>query len=305
MKRRSFVSAIISFILPIMLFTACDMNTVIDAVGGALDDTHSYSAEKEVLSDTAGNEMFVHYLDVGQADSIVVELPDDKLMLIDAGVKDSGQTIVTYIHSLGYDYIDYFVCTHAHADHIGGAVEVIENFEIGTVVVSPEGNTTYTYESTMDAINQSGAELKYGMAGYVIASGDNYKAEVIAPATQFEDFTELNNSSVVIKLTYGTRVFLFMADAEELEESTITANIRCDVLKVGHHGSTSSTSLKFLNKALPSIAIISCGVNNEYGHPHDMIINRLKGKGATIYRTDEDGTIVIKTDGVSLEVVGR
>ena len=248
----------------------------------------------------SGKEMKVHFLDVGQGDSIFIELPDDKTMLIDASEREYADKITTYIYSCGYNSLDYVVATHPHSDHIGGMADVIGSFGVGNVILSPATHTTKTYTNMLTAIDQSGAKVTLGTAGTEIFSDGDLSAAVIAPVT--EDYSDLNNSSVMIMLTYGEKKFLFTGDAEEEEERTVTADIKCDVLKVGHHGSSTSTGSAFLTAASPKYAVISCGTGNSYGHPHTETIDKLKKAGINIYRTDLQGDIVMACDGKNITV---
>ncbi len=249
---------------------------------------------------TGGKEMKVHFLDVGQGDSIFIELPDDKTMLIDASEREYADKITTYIYSCGYNSLDYVVATHPHSDHIGGMADVIGSFSVGNVILSPATHTTKTYTNMLTAIDQSGAKVTLGTVGTEIFSDGDLSAVVIAPVT--EDYSNLNNSSVMIMLTYGEKKFLFTGDAEEEEERTVTADVKCDVLKVGHHGSSTSTGNAFLTAASPEYAVISCGTDNSYGHPHTETIDKLQKAGINIYRTDLQGDIVMTCDGKNITV---
>lgn len=249
---------------------------------------------------TTGNELKVHFLDVGQGDSIFIELPDNKTMLIDASEKEYADRITTYIYSCGYNSLDYVVATHPHSDHIGGMADVIGSFSVGNVILSPATHTTKTYTNMLTAIDNSGAKVTLGTAGTELFSDGDLSAVVIAPVT--EDYSDLNNSSVMIMLSYCEKKFLFTGDAEEEEEYTVTADVKCDVLKVGHHGSSTSTSGAFLTAASPEYAVISCGAGNSYGHPHTETIDKLKKAGVNIYRTDLQGDIVMTCDGKNITV---
>ena len=200
-------------------------------------------------------ELKVHFLDVGQGDSCFIELPNKGTMLIDAGESKFGDSIVTYIYGQGYDTLDYVVATHPHADHIGGMADVLNTFNIKNFYATSFTTTTQTYERMLDAVENSGAEVHEVMAGSVILDEPELLIEVVAPKTLSDDS---NNSSVVIKLTYGENKFLFTGDAEKSEEDDIWSNIKCDVLKVGHHGSATSSSANFLKKVDPTYAVISC-----------------------------------------------
>lgn len=260
-----------------------------------------------VNTNAANNGLLkVHYIDVGQADSIFIELPDSKNMLIDAGNNPDGELVVDYIKNLGYSKIDYIIGTHPHEDHIGGMDNVIDSFEIGNVYLPKtdpgQTPTTKTYESVLTSIQNKGLKITAAKSGVSIFSSDSLKADFIAPNS--DSYENLNNYSAVIKLTYGSNSFLFTGDAEKNSESEITADIKADVLKVGHHGSSTSTSDSFLQKVDPSYAVISVGTNNKYGHPAAETIETLQNAGVKIYRTDELGSILITSDGNNITVNG-
>ena len=178
--------------------------------------------------------------------------------------------------------------------------DVIGAFNVENVILSPATHTTKPYTNMLKAIDDSGAKVTIGVAGTEIFSDGDLSAVVIAPVT--EDYSDLNNSSVMVMLTYGNNKFLFTGDAEEEEECTVTADIKCDVLKVGHHGSSTSTSRAFLTAASPEYAVISCGMGNSYGHPHTETIDKLKKAGINIYRTDLQGDIIMTCDGEKITV---
>ena len=203
----------------------------------------------------------VHFIDVGQGDSILIQSGDHD-MLVDAGENDQGDTVVTYLHSQGIEKLDYVIGTHPHSDHIGGLDDVINNFSIDKVILPPVENTTKTYEDVLDAISSQGLKVTKPVAG------DTYKLgyasfQIIAPNGNYGD--DLNNWSVGIKLTNGDNSFVMCGDAESQAEADICAsgiNLSADVLKLGHHGSKTSTSGAFLNKVNPEYAVISCGMGN-------------------------------------------
>lgn len=242
----------------------------------------------------------IHFLDVGQGDCIFIELPNHETMLIDAGEDEYADKIVTYIFSQGYDTLDHVVATHGHSDHIGGMPDVLNNFVVKNVYTAPDVISSKTHNDFMTAADRSGASLQIVSAGCVITQEANLLIEVVAPKVIDND--EPNNNSVVIKLTYGNNCFLFTGDAEKAEEDGIWTNIKCDVLKIGHHGSNSSTSANFLKKTEPSYAVISCGLHNSYGHPTDTVLKRLADRNIKTYRTDLQGTIVMTSDGETITV---
>ena len=245
-------------------------------------------------------DMLVHFIDVGQGDSIFIELPNSETMLIDAGEIGQGDLVSTYIFSQGYDTIDHVVATHPHSDHIGGMPDIINSFNIGSFYMTDTISTSSIYEEMIDKIGESQADVCYVEAGNVIIDSNELLCEVVAPKETDND--EMNNNSIVIKLTYGKNKFLFTGDAEKQEEDGIWTNIKCDVLKVGHHGSDSSSTSNFLKKVEPKYAVISCGLGNSYGHPTDEVLKRLYDRNIDVFRTDLQGTIIFTSDGKNITV---
>ena len=253
-------------------------------------------SQKQNNPDWADNcDVIVHYIDVGQGDSIFVKLPDGKSMLIDAGENDQGGKVIDYIKSTGEDYLDYVVATHPHSDHIGGMDDVINSVDIGTFYMPDCTTSTVTYESMIDALENNNVKVKQAKSGVVICDYADVKIEILSPTE--DSYDDLNNYSAVVKLTYKNKSFLFMGDAETYVEKLITSDVSADVIKLGHHGSSTSSGAKFLNRVNPDMAVISCGKDNEYGHPHKEIIKRLEKLEITAFRTDEKGSIIIGTDG--------
>ena len=251
----------------------------------------------------SASTLTVHFIDVGQGDSILVQTPEGNTMLIDGGPKSSGSSLVSYLKNQGIGKIDLIVSTHPHEDHIGGLVSVINNFEVGNIIDSGVAHTTQTYKNYLSAIQSNNINFINWNLGQKFDFGKDVSFIIFGPTTKSD--LNLNNSSIVIKLTYKNTTFLFAGDAEAFEESKIIssgANLDSDVLKVGHHGSDSSSSIKFLSAVSPEIALISCGKDNSYGHPNDITLKDLAAVGAVIYRTDLTGTIVIESDGSTEKV---
>ncbi|MBE7027737.1 MAG: MBL fold metallo-hydrolase [Ruminococcaceae bacterium] len=242
----------------------------------------------------------VHFIDVGQGDCSFIELPNGENMLIDAGEKTESDKVIKYIKQQGAEKIDFLIGTHPHSDHIGGLVQVINEFEIGKMYMPKAGNSTKTFENLLDQIEENNVDVYTARAGVLLYEDEKIKIQILAPV--FSDYESLNDYSVVIRIDYGETSFLFMGDAEELSENEIKEDVNCDVLKVGHHGSGTSSSNQFLSRARPKFAVISVGENNDYGHPSKSVLDRLSRIGAEILRTDKSGDIIIKSDGLNIFV---
>lgn len=229
------------------------------------------------ISTFSSGTLRVNYIDVGQGDSIFIQLPNNETMLIDAGEAYKSDNVINYLNNLGITKIDYVIGTHPHTDHIGGLEEVINTFDIGSIYMPRASSTSKTYEDLLTTISSKGLKVKTAKSGVVVLDEDNLKLEFIAPNS--DSYSELNNYSAVLKLTYLDNTFLFMGDAETLSEEEITSEIKADVIKVGHHGSDSSSSLEFVKKVSPEYAIIMVGEGNSYNHPYQSIIDRYESVG--------------------------
>lgn len=241
------------------------------------------------------NTVRTHFIDVGQGDSEFIELPNGKTILIDAGEQESGETVVGYIRGLGHQQIDAVIATHPHSDHIGGLAEVLQAFEIGSVYMPKKEHTSKAFVRLLDTIEEKEIPLYTARQGVVIFAEDDMKAELLAPVSN--EYEDLNNYSAVLKVSYGKTGLLFTGDAErEVEEELLGADISARILKVGHHGSSTSSGSRFLKKVNPAYAVISCEKGNTYGHPHRETLEALAKMGCKILRTDEMGTIVLDAD---------
>ena len=242
----------------------------------------------------------VHYLDVGQGDSIFVELPNNETMLIDAAESYQSENIINYLKNLNYQKIDYVIGTHPHTDHIGGLKDIINTFEIGKIYMPKVVSTTKTYESLLMAIKDKNLKINTAKGGTSIIDTDTLKINILAPNNSI--YTELNNYSVVTKITYGTTKFLFMGDAEKLSENEIKENVTADVIKIGHHGSNTSSSIDFIKKVNAKYGIISVGLNNKYNLPKEETITNWENSGTKIYLTSTNGTIRASSDGTNIKI---
>jgi len=242
----------------------------------------------------------VHYIDVGQADSILIKTSYGTAVLIDGGNNPDGPNVVNYLKSQQVKELAAIIATHPHEDHIGGLDTVIKSFPVKAVYMPNASTTTKTFEDFISAVTSSGAKRIQAKAG-VTLDVPGLTGQFIAPnGSGYED---LNNYSAVLRLTFGKITFLFTGDASELSESEMLKNgqnVKADVLKVGHHGSATATSNAFLKAVSPKYAIILVGTGNDYGHPAASTISRLSGAGVQVFRTDQDGTIVATCDGESV-----
>lgn len=244
--------------------------------------------------------LIVHFIDVGQGDSIFVELGNDKTMLIDAGEREKGEVVKSYINNFGYEKINYLVATHPHTDHIGAMYYIVDNFEIENIYMPKAITNTKTYENLLQTISSHNLKINTAKSGVNIYNDSNLQIDIIAP--NGSSYTNLNDYSAVIKLAYGNTCFLFMGDAETKSEQEITSDINCDVVKIAHHGSNTSSSEEFIKKVNARYAVVSVGKNNKYNHPSDLVLNRWENAGARIYRTDISGNIIFKSNGNNISV---
>ena len=248
------------------------------------------------------------FIDVGQGDSILVILPNTKTLLIDGGERQSSGKVLSTLQEYGLSYIDVIVATHPHADHIGGLIDVINNVNVGQVLDSGQVHTTQTFEDLLDAIYNKQIPLRSVSEGESVNLDPTVKIDVLNPPASIPDGSnneaEFNDNSVVLKLTYGNFSALLTGDVEERNEARLVFKnatiLDADVLKAGHHGSRTSSSLAFLNAVTPDVVIISLGAGNSYGHPHQEALDRISASGAQyLLRTDIDGTITLTSDGSS------
>lgn len=270
-----------------------------DASQKEADLTAPASDNLEETEETIG-KMEVHFLDVGQADCILVSC-EGHFMLVDAGNNEDGETIISYLKNQGVSRLDYVIATHPHEDHIGSLDAVINNFEITNLLMPSKAHTTATFEDVVTAIENHDLSITTPIPGdtYALGSGE---FTILAPVK--EDYgDDLNNWSVGIKLVHGANSIVMCGDAEEEAERDICENgldISADVLKLGHHGSSTSTSEAFLQAVNPKYAIISCGEGNDYGHPHKETLEKLAAANIQVFRTDEQGTIILESDGSNI-----
>lgn len=286
--RRRFILPLIS--LSFLLFAGCGTPEKAITPSTASDHTNK------------GNLLQVHFINVGQADSILVIAPNGQTILVDGGSADDGLGVVSYLKSQGVKELSTVIATHPHEDHIGGLDTILDSFPPKQIYMANGTSTTQTYRDFITAVKASGAKRIRAKAGGKL---DVPGISGIFLAPNSEQYETLNNYSAVLKITYGKVSFLLTGDAEEVSETEMLKNgqdLRATVLKVGHHGSTSSTTSGFLKAVSPQIAVISVGIANDYGHPAQLTLNKLAKAGVQVYRTDQAGTIVATSDGDTVKI---
>ncbi len=299
-KENNIIKLIITIVIGIILLVLggtngqigkfAEKSTSADVNKESLDGITISYGENVIQKITDTSNLKVYYFDVGQADSMLI-VNDNQTMLIDAGNNDDGELVVSNIKKLGITKLDYVIGTHPHEDHIGGLDNVIDAFDIGTIYMPKVQANTKTFEDVLDSINKKGLSITSPKIGDTFKVG-NANCEVMSTG---EDSSNLNSTSIVIRMQYNSKSYLFMGDAEKVNEDARKWP-KTDILKVGHHGSSTSSSLNFLEQVQPKIAIIEVGTGNKYGHPHEEVVKRLEKIGATIYRTDLQKDILIEQE---------
>ena len=262
--------------------------------GGSADVTPGPAASAgQTLDENA--PLQVHFIDVGQALSVLVEC-DGQFMLYDGGNVDDGSLVVSYLQQQGVEELQYVFCSHAHEDHVGGLAAALAYFPAHHVYAPVTEADTKCFRDFVKYTQQQGLSVEVPAVGTVWQLGSATVTQ-LGPVAQYSD---TNDTSLVLRLDYGSTSFLLTGDMEADAERDLVntgANLKADVLQVGHHGSSTSTSYIFLNSVLPEMGVISCGVNNKYGHPHEETLSILRDAGVDVYRTDLLGTITIGSDG--------
>lgn len=243
------------------------------------------------------NLLKIHYIDVGQGDSILISI-NNKNMLIDSGPLEGKEYLIKYLKKQKIKKLHYVIATHPHEDHIGSMASIINNFNIENFYAPKVTINTNYFNNMVDELMKKNLKINVAKPGKKIEPYPNIICEIIAPNNS--NYENINNYSAVLKLTYGNYSFIFTGDAENISENEMLSSntdLKCDVLKLGHHGSSTSTTETFLEKTSPKIAIISCGKKNPFRHPSKTTIDKVKNKNIKLYRTDIDGTIVLVTNG--------
>lgn len=278
-----------------------------DFIPSSADIVHFFGGGGTPYVKPLDDEAAVYFIDVGQGDCELIRTKNCNI-LIDCGEEEKADEVIGFIRYSGVERLDYVIATHPHSDHIGGMYRILESFDVGTVILpkiprSAEPETLF-YSKMLNTIKNRGINREYSAAGKIYTLGENASLEIISPI--YDEYEELNNFSIVARLTHGANTFLFTGDAESLAELDILDNgidVSADVLKVAHHGSAGANSKAYLEKVRPKIAVIGVGSDNSYGHPHKDVLKRLAQVGCDeIYTTAADGNIVIISDGASLRV---
>ncbi len=287
--------------------TTATTATTSAATDTSADSSAAESSDNAAIPDQTSG-LLVSFLDVGQGDSIFLRSPSGKTMLIDGGPEGSFSVIDAYLSSLGVVGLDVVVASHLHADHIGGLVSLVDTYAIGDFYYPNFDATSEVYFELLDALNESQAVVHrpYAETDTMIPWDDSVEVQILAPyETIYDDF---NDTSYIIRVKYGNTAVLLMGDATQTSEKLAlkaqpNQNFKADIIKISHHGSSDGTLEEFLDVVSPAIAVISCGANNDYGHPHQSVLDMLLERGITIYRTDLNGTITMLLDGTSVTVI--
>ncbi|EJT6152597.1 MBL fold metallo-hydrolase [Clostridium perfringens] len=247
------------------------------------------------------SELMISYMDVGQGDAAYIKVNGNDI-LIDAGPRSNSKELLEQLKAKNIDDFELVIATHPHEDHIGGIVDVFKEYEVKAFYSPKITHTTKTYENLVKAVKDEGLKTKELKGGMVIDLGEGAKFEVFTP--QKSEYEELNDYSPIMKLSFGDTSYLFTGDAEKLAEEEALAKYKTsldsDVIKFGHHGSSSSSSNAFIEAVSPKYGIISCAKDNKYGHPHRETLDIIKKYNIKTFRTDTDGEIILTSDGKSI-----
>ena len=271
---------------------------IVEIIDSSLTPSETPDVDDNLANTDVTGNLEIHFIDVGQADCILIK-NNGKAMLIDAGNNDDAALVKKYLKEQKITKLDYVIGTHPHEDHIGSLDVVIKNFDIETIIMPNKVNTTKTFEDVIEAIEKKKLSITEAKVGDKYTLGD---AEFVILAPN-KDYDDNNNVSVVIRLVYGENSFMLTGDAEELSEKDILKTgltLKSDVLKFGHHGSSTSTSIEFLEAVSPKYGVLLCGVDNSYGHPHRETLDKISKYKIETYRTDEQGTIILTSDGKNI-----
>lgn len=253
----------------------------------------TYLENSEDINEMDG--LKVHFLDVGQGLCILAQIGDE-VLIYDGGDRETSSFVVSYLQDLGITEIDYMISSHYDSDHLSGLIGCLNAFDVENVIGSNYEHDSKLYGSFMEAVDEEGLTMQYPKVGERFHFGDA-EFMILSPK---EIGSDSNANSVAIKLTYGDNSFIFTGDANVASEKNMCSSgldLSCDVLSVGHHGSATSSSSRFLEKTLPEYAVISCGADNNYGHPHEEVVQLLEAMEIEVFRSDVQGTVVAVSDG--------
>lgn len=246
----------------------------------------------------------VDFIDVGQGDSSLIRLPNQQTILIDGGPRSSSEKLISFLDKEGLETIDYLIATHPHEDHIGGLPDVLDKYKVKNVYLPERTANTKIFEKLLGKIQENNLKINLASSGNIILDEDGILVEFLGPVKNTYENT--NDHSIVTKITYKDNSFLIMGDAEKISEGDILKNgynVKADVLRVGHHGSSTSSTKEFVEAVGANYYIISLGKDNSYGHPHREVVDILNRTGKSVYRTDLEGDISMVGDGNSIEVL--
>jgi beta-lactamase superfamily II metal-dependent hydrolase len=292
-----YFSAALTQPLPTTLSTtgSSGQQTAVQAPG---ESSQSDSGAPSTTAQASAN-VTIKFIDVGQGEAILIALPE-KTMLIDAGPTGSAPKIAQVLQELGRNKIDYLVATHPDEDHIGGMADVISNTQIGTIYAPNKTNNTATYRKFLTAIQNNNLQITLAEAGTIIDQTDSYKLEILWPKKD-ANFPDTNDYSIIIKLTVGTKTFLFTGDAPT--NAILDSNPgHIDVLKLSHHGSRTGTNEQLVRRLSPTYAVLSYALDNSYGHPMQSVLNALHKHSVEVWGTGANGTITITCDGTTIDI---
>ncbi|MBQ5991935.1 MAG: MBL fold metallo-hydrolase [Clostridia bacterium] len=308
---------LLAFFLVLLLLPTLGCTTLHNCLHA--DEPDAVEAEKQALRETLRSErpdtlpadepsLKVVVIDVGQGDCILLISPEGRTMLVDAGPKDSFSRIRSVLDANGVTKLDVLVATHPHEDHIGSMAKVLDAYPVGQFLTIPQAQANDAYPEMCAALERNGCPVAYAQGGATIPWAESCTVTVLNPIPAYADEPkDLNDLSVVLHIRYGSTAVLLTGDAEEQAEKRMLdtfprAMLKADVLKLGHHGSASSTGFSFFLAVDPDFAVASCGTNNDFGHPHSETLSLLHDTRTAFYSTDTDGTVVFRLDGNKVSV---
>jgi competence protein ComEC len=286
----------------IKIFVVCLLFLLLTSCGLNLQEGVENKLKTQSSNLNADGLLHVSIIDVGQGDSILIKTPAGRFIIVDGGSKEEFNKFFGYLESQNINAITTVIATHPHEDHIGNLDDVIMEYPVNEVYMPKVTANTKTFRDLMEAIKSKGLRIKTAKSG-VRFNLDGVDFEFLAPNSKW--YEDLNNYSAVLKVSYGQNSFLLMGDAEKLSESEILKkgfNVKADVIKIGHHGSSSSSSKAFIKAVNPKYAVISLGKNNDYGHPHRETIKLLNDLNISICRTDINGTVSFVSNGKNIKI---